>query len=98
MSRLNKVIASKVVGQPEHLVGLFDLGSNLPYLTTRVGRVLLGPTSDFFLLPKFQRVEPNFQELVIINRLYVYVMDWLERSSGLTGVRVYSSSHPSTYT
>ena len=33
----------KLVGQSESLAGLSDLGSNLPRLTTWVGRVLLYP-------------------------------------------------------
>ena len=40
---LNKVTAFKLVGQPARLAGLADLGSNLPHLTTRVGKVLLSP-------------------------------------------------------
>ena len=43
MSRLNKVIAIKLAGQPERLARLSDLGFNLPRLTSRVGRVLLSP-------------------------------------------------------
>ena len=44
MSRLNKVIAIKLAGQPECLAGLSsDIGSNLPRLTTWVGRVVLSP-------------------------------------------------------
>ena len=45
MSRLKKVIAIKLAGQPEHLAGLSDLGSNLPHLTTWVSRVLLSHES-----------------------------------------------------
>ena len=37
MSKLNKVIASKLAGQPEHLTALSDLRFNLPCLTTRSG-------------------------------------------------------------
>ena len=46
MSRLNKIIAVKSVGQPECLAGLSDIGSNLPCLTTWVGLVLLRPAED----------------------------------------------------
>ena len=43
MSRLNKIIAIKLAGHPERLVGLSDLGSNLSCMTTWVGYVLLSP-------------------------------------------------------
>ena len=43
MSRFNKVIVIKLAGPPECLAGLSDLWSNLPRLTTWVGRVLLSP-------------------------------------------------------
>ena len=46
MSRLNKVIAVKLAGQPECLAGLSDIGSNLPCLTTWVCWVLLRPAED----------------------------------------------------
>ena len=36
----------KLAGQSESLAGLYDLGSNLPRLTTWVGRVLLYPAID----------------------------------------------------
>ena len=41
MSLLNKIIAIKLAGQPEGLVGLSDLRSNLSCLTIWVGRLLL---------------------------------------------------------
>ena len=40
----------KLAGQSESLAGLSDLGSNLPRLTTWVGRVLLYPVPSLYFL------------------------------------------------
>ena len=74
MSRLNKVIAIKLAGQPESLAGLSDLGSNLPRLTSWVDWVLLSPAKCYLYLRYFGKWYHNNK---------AWIPHYLERSERL---------------